>query len=63
MAHDMYDIIIDYLDLVSEPECLQLPNSEVAFNSDLEYVKTNPYVYMLQVEVSALNGLTVVTPK
>jgi hypothetical protein len=47
MPHDMYDITIDYLDLVSEPTCLQLPNGEVAFNSDLDYVKSNPYVYML----------------
>lgn len=57
----MYDMTIDYLDIVSVSR-LQIPNEEAIFNDDEFYVKNYTFNYMIQVEVSAINGLAVVTP-
>lgn len=59
---DMYDMTIDYLDIVSVSR-LQVPNEDAIFNEDEFYVKNYTYNYMIQVEVSAINGLSVVTPQ
>lgn len=62
LAHDMYDMTIDLLDIVSVSK-LQIPNEEAIFNEDEFYTKNYTFNYMIQVEVSAINGLSVVTPK
>lgn len=62
LAHDMYDMTIDFLDVVSVSK-LQIPNEEAIFNEDEFYTKNYTFTYMIQVEVSAINGLSVVTPK
>lgn len=62
LAHDLYDMTIDFLDIVSVSK-LQIPNEEAIFNEDEFYTKNYTFTYMMQVEVSAINGLTVVTPK
>ena len=62
MDFDFYEMTIDYQDITSY-ECLELPNEESIFNDDLDYVRTNPHNYIIQLEVSAINGLSVVEPK
>lgn len=62
LAHRMYDMTIDFLDVVSVSK-LKIPNEEAIFNEDKFYTKNYTFTYMLQVEVSAINGLSVVTPK
>lgn len=61
MPADMYDMTIDYLDIVSASR-LQIPNEDAIFNDDDFYVKNYAFTYMIQVEVSAINGLSVVAP-
>ena len=60
--HEMYDLMIDYLDIVSVSR-LQIPNEEAVFNQNDLFVKNYMFNYMVQVEVSAINGLTVSAPK
>ena len=62
LPHDHYEMTIDYLDIVSVSR-LQIPNEGAVFNSDEFYVKNYKFCYMIQVEVSAINGLTIVAPK
>lgn len=58
MPHDSYDVTIDYLDIVSCSR-LRIPNeSSVYDEKDPDY----KYSLMIQVEVSAINGLSVVHP-
>ena len=60
--HEMYDVMIDYLDI--ESVCrLQIPNEEAVFNQDDLFVKNYMFNYMVQIEVSTINGLTVGVPK
>lgn len=53
---------IDFLDIISVSK-LQIPNEEAIFNEDEFYTKNYTFNYMIQVEVSAINGLSVVNPK
>jgi hypothetical protein len=56
MPHDTFDVTIDYLDIVSCSR-LQIPNEDSVYDdNDPEY----KYSMIIQVEVSAINGLTVV---
>lgn len=58
----MYDVTVDYLDIISVTR-LQIPNEEAIFNTSDLFVKNYMYNYMMQIEVSAINGLSVVNPK
>ena len=62
MNPENYDLTIDYLDIVCCSR-LQIPNEEAIFNDDDYYVKNYKFNYMIQMEVSCINGLTVVTPR
>jgi hypothetical protein len=62
LPHDHYDMTIDYLDIISVSR-LQIPNEEAIFNKDEFYSKNYKMVYMIQVEVATINGLTIVAPK
>ena len=46
MPADMYDMTIDYLDIVSASR-LQIPNEEAIFNDDDFYVKNYMFSYMI----------------
>ena len=51
--------MIDYLDIVSV-SILKIPNEEAAVHSE-KFVRTNyRFNFMIQIEVSAINGLSAV---
>lgn len=55
----MFNLMIDYLDIVSV-SILKIPNEEAADHPE-KFVRTNyKFNYLLQVEVSAINGLSAV---
>lgn len=58
---EMFDVTIDYLDIVSVSR-LQIPNEEAIFRDDAYYRKNYTYNYIIQVELSAVNGLSIVNP-
>ena len=54
-----YNMMIDYLDIVSV-SILKIPNEEAADHPE-KFVRTNyRFNYLVQVEVSAINGLSAV---
>ena len=54
-----YNMMIDYLDIVSV-SILKIPNEEAADHPE-KFVRTNyRFNYLIQVEVSAINGLSAV---
>ena len=59
---EMYNLMIDYLDIVSVSR-LQIPNEEAADHPE-QYVRKNyTFNYLVQIEVSAINGLSVIQSK
>jgi len=59
---DMYNLMIDYLDVVSVSR-LKIPNEEAADHPE-QYVRKNyMFNYLVQIEVSAINGLSVIEGK
>ena len=55
----MFNLMIDYLDIVSV-SILKIPNEEAADHPE-KFVRTNyRFNFMVQIEVSAINGLSAV---
>ena len=55
----MFNLMIDYLDIVSV-SILKIPNEEAADHPE-KFVRSNyKFNYLLQIEVSAINGLSAV---
>ena len=55
----MFNLMIDYLDIVSV-SILKIPNEEAADHPE-KFVRANyKFNYLLQIEVSAINGLSAV---
>ena len=46
LAHDLYDMTIDFLDIISVSK-LQIPNEEAIFNEDEFYTKNYTFNYMI----------------
>ena len=55
-----YNLMIDYMDIVLI-SILKIPNEEAASHSE-KFVRTNyRYNFLIQIEVSAINGLSAVS--
>jgi len=56
---DQFNLLIDYLDIVSMSRLL-IPNEEAADHPE-KFVRTNyKFNYLIQIEVSAINGLAAI---